>query len=120
LLACAEPTAERGPGRRARPDRRAASGTGKSFRPAAPAQRAKVAGRECLVCGWRPADPAHLVPRSPGGCDHPDCVVPLCRTHHRRYDRGQLDLLSHLEPRYGPSSPTGSCTWACSGCCGAM
>ncbi|MGH2741267.1 MAG: hypothetical protein ACRDN8_02045, partial [Thermoleophilaceae bacterium] len=21
-------------------------------------------------------------------------------THHRRYDRGQLDLLSHLEPRY--------------------
>jgi hypothetical protein len=55
-----------------------------------------------LVCGRRPVDPAHLVPRSLGGCDHPDCVVPLCRPHHRAYDRGQLDLLSHLEPRHRP------------------
>jgi hypothetical protein len=38
--------------------------------------------------------------RSLGGCDHPDCVVPLCRVHHRRYDRGQLDLLPYLEPRF--------------------
>jgi hypothetical protein len=68
--------------------------------PASPAQRAKVAGRACLVCGQRPVDPAHLVPRSLGGCDHPDCVVPLCRTHHRLYDRGRLDLLSRLEPRF--------------------
>jgi predicted restriction endonuclease len=43
-------------------------------------------------------DPAHLVPRSLGGCDHADCVVPLCRMHHRMYDRGELDLLPHLEP----------------------
>jgi hypothetical protein len=68
--------------------------------PASPAQRAKVAGRACLVCGRRPVDPAHLVPRSLGGCDHPDCVAPLCRRCHRLYDRGELDLVSHLEPRY--------------------
>ena len=68
--------------------------------PASPAQRAKVAGRACLVCGRRPVDPAHVVPRSLGGCDHPDCVVPLCRVHHRRYDHGELDLTSHLEPRH--------------------
>jgi hypothetical protein len=43
--------------------------------------------------------PAHLV-RSSGGCDHPDCVVPLCRLHHRRYDRGRLDMLPYLEPRF--------------------
>ena len=68
--------------------------------PASEAQRDKVAGLVCLVCGERPVDPAHLVPRSLGGCDHPDCVVPLCRVHHRRYDRGQLDLLPYLEPRF--------------------
>ena len=62
-------------------------------------QRAKLAGERCIVCGERPVDPAHLVPRSMGGCDEPDCVVPLCRAHHRRYDRGQLDLLPYLEPR---------------------
>jgi hypothetical protein len=68
--------------------------------PASPAQRDKVAGRACLVCGRRPVDPAHLVPRSLGGCDHPDCVVPLCRHHHRIYDHGELDLLPHLEPHF--------------------
>jgi hypothetical protein len=68
--------------------------------PASDAQRAKVAGQCCLVCGERPVDPAHLVPRSLGGCDHADCVVPLCRVHHRLYDRGELDLLPHLEPRH--------------------
>ena len=40
------------------------------------------------------------MPRSLGGCDQPDCVVPLCRAYHRRYDRGELDLLARLEPRY--------------------
>jgi hypothetical protein len=63
-------------------------------------QRDKVAGERCIVCGERPVDPAHLVPRSLAGCDHPDCVVPLCRVHHRRYDRCQLDLLPYLEARH--------------------
>ena len=67
--------------------------------PASAAQRAKVTGRACLVCGRRPVDPAHLVPRSLGGCDEPDCTVPLDRRCHRAYDGGELDLLPHLEPR---------------------
>jgi hypothetical protein len=68
--------------------------------PASEAQRAKVAGEHCLVCGVRSCDPAHLVPRSRGGCDHPDCVVPLCRRCHRAFDDRRLDLLRYLEPRY--------------------
>jgi hypothetical protein len=68
--------------------------------PASAAQRDKVRPLGCAVCGSRPVDPAHLVPRPLGGCDDPDCVVPLCRTHHRRYDRGELDLLAALEPQF--------------------
>src|SRR6185295_15345433 len=66
---------------------------------ASPTQRPKVAGARCVVCGKRAAvDPAHLVPRSMGGCDEPECVVALCRRHHRAYDGGSLDLLPYLEP----------------------
>ena len=62
-------------------------------------QRAAVAGRTCIVCGGeRRIDPAHLIPRSLGGCGDPLCVVPLCRRCHRAYDRGELDLLPYLEP----------------------
>ena len=62
-------------------------------------QRAAVAGRNCIVC-WtdRRIDPAHLIPRSLGGCGHPLCVTALCRRCHRAYDRGELDLLPYLEP----------------------
>ncbi len=70
------------------------------FSPASEEQRAKVAGRPCLACGRRPVDPAHLVPRSRGGCDQADCVVPLCRRCHRAFDRGELDLLPQLEPHF--------------------
>jgi 5-methylcytosine-specific restriction endonuclease McrA len=59
-----------------------------------------VAGQACLVCQRRPIDPAHLVPRSLGGCDEANCCVPLCRSCHRAYDRGELDLLPRLEPRF--------------------
>ena len=63
------------------------------------AQRAAVAGRTCIVCGSdRRIDPAHLIPRSLGGCGDALCVVPACRRCHRAYDRGELDLLPHLEP----------------------
>jgi hypothetical protein len=62
-------------------------------------QRAAVAGRPCIVCrGIGGVDPAHLIPRSLGGCGDRLCVVPLCRGCHRAYDRGQLDLLPYLEP----------------------
>jgi hypothetical protein len=64
-------------------------------------QRAAIAGRCCIVCGTdRRIDPAHLIPRSLGGCGDVLCVVPLCRVHHRAYDRGELDLLPHLEPAW--------------------
>jgi hypothetical protein len=45
-----------------------------------------------------PVDPAHLVPRRLGGCDSPDCVLALCRTHHRLYDTGRLILAAYLGP----------------------
>ena len=67
---------------------------------ASEAQRLAVAGQACIVCGATAGriDPAHLIPRSLGGCGDVFCVVPLCRHHHRVYDRGELDLLPHLEP----------------------
>jgi hypothetical protein len=64
-------------------------------------QRAAVAGRSCIVCGTdRRIDPSHLIPRSLGGCGDAACCVPLCRPHHRAYDRGELDLLPYLEPAW--------------------
>jgi hypothetical protein len=66
---------------------------------ASDAQRAAVAGRCCVVWGTdRRIDPAHLIPRSLGGCGDALCVIPACRDHHRAYDRGELDLLPYLEP----------------------
>ena len=64
-------------------------------------QRAAVARLTCIVCSAdRRIDPAHLIPRSLGGCGEALCVVPLCRLHHRGYDRGELDLLPYLEPTW--------------------
>jgi hypothetical protein len=68
---------------------------------ASQAQRAKITGAACIVCQkTNGLTPAHLAPRGLGGCDHPDCVVPMCWAHHRAYDTGRLDLLAHLEPRW--------------------
>jgi hypothetical protein len=66
---------------------------------ASPEQRAKVRHLDCVICGggWEPLDPAHVIPRSMGGCDHQDCVCALCRPCHRLYDSGELDLLPYLE-----------------------
>jgi hypothetical protein len=96
----------RGPRRRAalarrRALRRFAPLERTSVAPASAVQRAKVAGLRCLVCGAiTRIDPSHLVPRSLGGCDEADCVVPLCRVHHRAYDQGGIDLVAHLEPQW--------------------
>jgi hypothetical protein len=71
---------------------------------ASPEQRTKVALDECVICGRDRTstrlDPAHVIPRGMGGCDHRDCVVPLCANHHRMYDDGGLDLLPWLEGRH--------------------
>lgn len=66
---------------------------------ASAAQRAKIAGSACVVClQTKGLTPAHLAPRTMGGCDEADCVVPLCWLHHRAYDTGRLELLPYLEP----------------------
>jgi hypothetical protein len=67
---------------------------------ASPAQRRKVAGLPCAVCGSGPCDPAHVASRAQGGCADPLCVVPLCRPHHRAFDTRQLDILPALDPKY--------------------
>jgi hypothetical protein len=46
--------------------------------------------------GLGPIDPAHITPRSHGGCDHEDCVCPLPRRLHTAFDEGKLDLLPWL------------------------
>lgn len=80
---------------------------GKGFQ-ASPAQRAKVKLLPCLACGYGSdfpdetgVDPAHLWPRGKGGCDHVDCVIPLCRSCHRAFDRGELDLTPKLAASEG-------------------
>lgn len=61
--------------------------------PASDAQRRKVVDRCCVSCGTpNGCDPAHLWPRSLGGCDDQDCVIPLCRECHEDFDRGLVDL----------------------------
>lgn len=70
--------------------------------PASPAQRLKVIESRCVVCGRTRVDAAHLVPQRLGGCQSPDCVLPLCRTHHRLFDTGQLALVLYLGPKQKP------------------
>lgn len=66
---------------------------------ASPEQRAKVAVQVCAVCSSDRCDPAHLTPRGFRGCDHADCVIALCRVHHRQFDDGALDLTPYLSGR---------------------
>jgi hypothetical protein len=67
---------------------------------ASPAQRQAVKDSECAYCGKPGVDPAHIVDRSLGGCDEPLCVLGLCRHCHRRYDEGELNLLSLVRNYY--------------------
>ena len=93
----------RGAATRLRPTALAQAATPMARRPmaASQAQRAKIIGGACVVCRQTSGlTPAHLAARAQGGCEHEDCVVPLCWVHHRAYDTGRLDLLGHLEPRW--------------------
>jgi hypothetical protein len=74
----------------------------KPISPASPAQREKVKGAPCVVCGNYEVDPAHLIDRSllTEGQDDPRAVIALCRIHHREYDDGLISVLEHLEPRH--------------------
>lgn len=68
----------------------------KAISPASSEQRAKVDGAVSIISAQSPCDPAHLWPRSKGGCDSADCIVPLTRWEHRAFDDGKLDLLPAL------------------------
>jgi len=82
----------RTPLRRAKPKPRQ-----RSVSPASPEQREKVRDDAVsVVSGLEGCDPAHIIPRSLGGCDDALCVVPLTRTEHRAYDQGVLNLLPYL------------------------
>lgn len=61
-------------------------------------QKAKVAreGARIAAPSSGPVDPAHITPRTQGGCDHEDCVCGLPRRLHERYDEGKLDILPYL------------------------
>ena len=52
----------------------------------------------CRVCGEERVDRAHVIPRSiaPNGGDSGEHLIALCRSHHREYDGGHLDLLPYL------------------------
>ena len=93
----------RGADAQLRPSALAQTATPIAQRPmaASQAQRAKIIGAACVVCGQtRGITPAHLAARTAGGCDDPACVVPACWVHHRAFDAGRLDLLPYLEPRW--------------------
>ncbi len=72
------------------------------FSPASPAQRAKVEDQRCVQCNKPATDPMHLWPRGRGGCDDPLCVVPGCRSCHRLFDAGKLNLLPDLVRHFKP------------------
>lgn len=56
--------------------------------------QAKVALEDaCRACNRVGGlDPAHLWPRSLGGNEDPDNIVPLCRDCHWAFDSGRYDL----------------------------
>ena len=80
---------------------------------ASAAQRAAVAGRRCIVCGTdRRIDPAHLIPRSLGGCGDAACCVPLCRRSPSAPTTPASSTCSRIwSRRGGRSSRTPSGTW---------
>jgi hypothetical protein len=62
---------------------------------ASESQREKIVGRWCIVCRWtKGITSAHLTPRALGGCDDPECVVPLWwlgRTVSMAHSPGDVD-----------------------------
>jgi hypothetical protein len=83
--------------------RRSTLGRGGGFA-ASKAQQEKARSEPCVVTGQETlygatVDPAHLWPRSKGGCDSDLCTVPLVRHLHRLFDEGEFDLLPYLKGR---------------------
>lgn len=71
-----------------------------TFTPASSAQREATRSRPCLVdASHFGVEPAHLIDRQmlTEGQEDPRATVPLCRSCHRSYDDGTLDILPWLE-----------------------
>ena len=61
-------------------------------------RKVRAEGR-CRNCGSRDRlDPAHTIPRSLGGKNLPESVIPLCRRCHDAQHRGELELLPLMRP----------------------
>ena len=63
--------------------------------------RAKVDSEDdqCRVCRQRPAEAAHIIPRSrvsAGPGEGQLNIVPLCRGHHQAFDAHRFDILPYL------------------------
>lgn len=59
--------------------------------------RRKVHGQPCRNCGSKQnIDPAHHIPRSLGGKNLPDSVIPLCRRCHEAQHAHRLEILPLL------------------------
>lgn len=53
----------------------------------------------CRNCGSRDRlDPAHTIPRSLGGKNLAESVIPLCRRCHDAQHRNELELLGLMRP----------------------
>ena len=54
----------------------------------------------CRVCGVpdtiHALDPAHVIPKSLGGKNNYESVIPLCRACHDAQHRKEFELLPHL------------------------
>lgn len=51
----------------------------------------------CIICGFTPCDPDHVITRGPGGSDSAINVWPLCHKHHiERHNKG----LGHMIRTY--------------------
>jgi hypothetical protein len=68
-------------------------------------QKARVAGKSCIVCGREGVVPAHVIDKSlaPSAGGDERAVVPLCRWCHTDYDDHELDLSPYLEPAWRDS-----------------
>lgn len=92
-----------------KPARSASLKQGRGFA-ASPAQQKKAREGACIVTGAEAirgaiVDPAHLAARGGhGGCDHPDCVVPLVRHIHEPFDNEGFNLLPYLCPHNAPDT----------------
>lgn len=91
-----------GPPRKAINRKSAPRSKPRAISPASKAQREKVSDGRSITGAEGPCDPAHIWPRSLGGCDDPLCVVPLLRQEHRAFDEGELDLLPFLVVHHVP------------------